>query len=118
MKKLILTLSLVGLMTVTSICEAGRIGGPGGDAFTVQGYGSVTYNITFEGGRPAEVAIIGDGRTDLDIFVYDANGRLVAQGIGPTDIETVRWTPPQQQTYRIVVVNLGNSPNRYGFGTN
>ena len=57
-------------------------------------------------------AIVAYGVTDLDIFVYDLQGRLVAQGIGPTDIEVVTWFPLQDQTYRIVVRNLGSTWNR------
>src|SRR5207248_3134287 len=77
---------------------AGRVGGPGNDVFTVQSYQSVSYYITFEGGKVAEVAIVGDGRTDLDLFVYDASGTLVRQGIGPTDIEALNWVPNSTQT--------------------
>ena len=83
MKKFVLSLAIVGVLAFASVSEAGRIGGPGSDVFTVQGYQSVSYNITFEGGKVAEVAIVGDGRTDLDLFVYDASGKLIRQGIGP-----------------------------------
>src|SRR5437773_530020 len=113
MKKFVLSLAIVGVLAFASVSEAGRVGGPGSDVFTVQGYQSVSYNITFEGGKVAEVAIVGDGRTDLDLFVYDASGKLIRQGIGPIDIESLSWVPPSTQTYRVVVVNLGGSANRY-----
>jgi hypothetical protein len=113
---LIVALSL-SFVTVP-LAEAGRIPGPGKDTIVCQAYGSVTYYATFRGGELASVAIVGDGFTDLDIFVYDMQGRLVAQGIGPTDIELVTWLPAQTQTYRIVVRNLGSTWNRCSMATN
>ena len=98
--------------------HADRIPGPGKDTTTVQAFGSVTYHETFRGGAQARVAIVGNGATDLDIYVYDMQGRLVAQGIGLTDIELVTFFPNQTQTYRIVVVNLGATWNRYSMATN
>jgi hypothetical protein len=114
--------ALVALMACGSLAQAenlggGRQGGPSIDIADCPANGSVTYYVTFRAGM-AEVAIVGDGRTDLDIFVYDMQGRLVAQGIGPTDIESVRWSVPRPGTYRIVVVNLGNIGNRYALATN
>ena len=62
--------------------------------------------------------LAGDGDTDLDIFIYDTRDRLVAQGIGLTDRETVRWHVPAAGTYRIGVRNLGGVGNRYQLHTN
>ena len=47
-------------------------------------------------------------------------GRLIGQGIGLTDRETVTWYVPgnQIQTYRIVVRNLGGVWNRFTMRTN
>ncbi len=80
----------------------------------------MTYFERFYGGETATVSIAGDGDTDLDLFIYDMNGRLVAQGIGLTDRETVSWYVPgnRTQTYRIVVRNLGGVWNRYTLRTN
>jgi hypothetical protein len=105
--------ALACLSVAVPLVEAGRA--PGVDTNR-----SVTYFERFYGGELATVSIVGDGDTDLDIFVYDAQGRLVAQGVGPTDIESVSWFVPgnQIQTYRIVVRNLGGVWNRYTMRTN
>src|ERR1051325_5372590 len=108
MQKIVVSLVVVLSSFVTvPLAEAGRVGGPGKDTTICEAYGSVTYFVTFRGSEFARVAIAGDGATDLDIFVYDMNGTLIRQGIGPTDIELVSWVPPSTQTYRIVVRNLG-----------
>ena len=120
MKKIITSLFVVLALSAVavSVADAGRQNGPGKDTTVCQAFGSVTYNVTFWGGEQARVAIVGDGATDLDVFVYDANGNLVAQGIGPNDIELVTWFPNQTQTYRVVVRNLGSTWNQYSMATN
>lgn len=109
---------VVGVLALAGGVEAGRIPGPGIDVRRCEAYASVTYYDTFRGGELAVVSIAGDGDTDLDLFVYDRFGNLVAQGIGLTDRETVRWLPRSTGTYRIVVRNLGGVWNRYSLSTN
>ena len=55
------------------------------------------------------VRLVGDGDTDLDLFVRDDMGRLVCERIGPTDRETCMvHASAYPGRYRIVVNNLGN----------
>jgi len=120
MKKFIASLFVVLSLSFVAVpfADAGRQNGPGKDTTICQAYGSVTYNVTMYGGEEARIAIVGDGATDLDIFVYDQAGNLVRQGIGPNDIELVTWFPNQTQTYRVVVRNLGSTWNRFSMATN
>lgn len=118
MKNILVAVTLSVVFAFGAFAHAGHIRGPQSGSARCEAYGSVTYYETFRGGEMAEVAIQGDGDTDLDLFVYDMNGRLVAQGTGYTDRELVRWFVPSTGTYRIVVRNLGNVWNRYGLGTN
>src|SRR5437764_700031 len=120
-KKLAIALfAVTSLSIAVPFVDAGRAPAPGVDTKRCEAFNSVTYHENFYGGEVATVSIVGDGDTDLDIFVYDMQGRLVAQGIGPTDIETVSWFVPgnQIQRYRIVVRNLGGVWNRYTMRTN
>jgi hypothetical protein len=118
MKCIASVIGVLVLLVAVFPAQAGRFGGPGKDNKVCQAYGSVTYYETFRGCEIARVAIVGDGDTDLDIYVYDMQGRLVARGIGPSDVELVSWYPAQTQTYRIVIVNLGSVWNRYALATN
>ena len=118
MKKFIVAVAFCTMVAFGAVAHAGHIRGPQIGTARCEAFGSVTYHETFRGGEMAEFAIHGDGDTDLDLFVYDMDGRLVAQGVGTTDRESVRWFVPQTGTYRIVVRNLGNVWNRYGVGTN
>jgi hypothetical protein len=96
----------------------GRVGGPADMVQRVGAFSSNFYQDQFRGGAPAVVSIAGDGDTDLDLFIYDASGRLVVYAIGPTDRETVSWTPPATGFYRVEVRNLGGVWNEFRLRTN
>jgi hypothetical protein len=51
------------------------------------------FNETFRGGELAVVSIVGDGTTDLDLYVFDNNGNLVARAIGLTDLDSTLCLP-------------------------
>lgn len=117
MKRVALMLSLGLVLSIGSSLFAGPVAGPGRSVKTVQGGQSIIYYETFRGGEKATVDLVGDGATDLDVFVYDSRGRLVAQGIGLTDIEVVSFIPNRTETFRIEVRNLGHTWNRYSMLT-
>lgn len=77
-----------------------------------------TYRATFRGRRAAVVAVVGDGDTDLDLYIYDKWGNQVVSDRRYGDQCRVQWTPSYTQEYRIVVVNLGYVYNRFNLGTN
>lgn len=110
--------AVLSLLAVSATAIAGRVGGPGVDTDRVEAYDSTTYYIDFHGNEWAEVSVIGDGDTDLDLFVYDMNGTLVARDIDYTDRCFVDWYPRRRGTYRIVIRNLGSVWNRYTLETN
>jgi hypothetical protein len=72
------------------------------------------YTTNFRGGEGAAVLVIGDGDTDLDLFVYDANNRLVVSDISASGHCYVAWLPRLTATYHVVVSNiLGSVYNKY-----
>jgi hypothetical protein len=118
MRRFALLASVAALLFGVALAEAGRIPGPGNDVFTVKARSSVNYTMTFRGGERAEIAVVGDGATDLDLYVYDENGNLIVCDEGPTDRCFVRWTPRWTGRFRIEVRNLGSTWNRYALATN
>ena len=100
-------------------------GGPRGSARGPrQLYGRVgaaekrEHTVEFRGREPAVVYVSGDGDSDLDVFVYDAAGQLVASAVGPRDECVVRWTPERLGVFRVEVRNVGRAPNWYWMATN
>jgi hypothetical protein len=76
------------------------------------------YTIWFRAGELAEVAVNGDGDTDLDLYVYDENGHLIVSDTDATDQCYVRWTPAWTGQFRIKIANLGSVYNNYVLRTN
>ncbi len=119
MMKLTKILALATVLTVLSVlavASTARAEGPHGTilkAETVLAYSTDVYRVTFYGGEVASVGVVGDGDTDLDLFVYDGYGNRIASDTGPTDNCLVRFVPLVTRTYTIKVVNRGGVRNRY-----
>jgi hypothetical protein len=96
----------------------GRVNGKTSFSDNVSANSTKTYYTSFWGGEIAIVAVVGDGDTDLDLYVYDSYGNLVAYDDGRTDVCRVSWYPDRMATYTIKVKNRGTVYNTFGFATN
>ncbi len=101
------------LATNMSVSLAGPDRGPVAGVRRVSAFSSMDFVETLRGNEFTTVTIAGDGDTDLDIYVWDANGNLVARAIGLTDRESVSFVPNFTSTYRIEIRNLGNVWNQF-----
>jgi hypothetical protein len=104
--------------SVAGVVVAGSTTGAGVYNKVCPAFGETVIHEQYWGNQAATLLLIGDGDTDLDIFVYDQFGRLVVCGTGPTDRELVTWTPPVTGNYKIVIRNLGGVYNRFQVRTN
>lgn len=96
----------------------GASGGPKYANSRVEAHDYDIYNVTFRAGELAIVTVIGDGDTDLDLYVYDSNGNLIDSDNDYTDNCVCTWTPRWTGNFRIKIVNRGNVYNRYILHTN
>ncbi len=99
----------------------GTRGATGGPKFTVdkvQAHTTDIFVVEFQGGQFAEVAVVGDGDTDLDLYVYDQYGNLIASDADSTDTTYVSWVPAWTGAFRIEIKNLGAVYNQYTMLTN
>ena len=96
----------------------GAVGGPKGQKDRVYGKDVNTYNVKFWANELAEVCVSGDGDTDLDLYVYDANGNLIGSDTDYSDDCVVRWVPAWTGTFIIRVVNRGALYNNFTIWTN
>ena len=71
------------------------------------------YTLTFRAGERACILVSGDGDTDLDLYVYDENGNLVASDTDSGDKCAAVWTPRWTGRFTIKVKNLGDVYNEY-----
>ncbi len=96
----------------------GSVNGPSRHYDSVNGNSTDTYNISFIANELAEILVSGDGDTDLDLYVYDSNGNLIAKDEDYTDDCYVRWVPAWTGRFIVKIVNRGPVYNRYALLTN
>lgn len=96
----------------------GAVNGPSRHYDTVKGNCTDTYQVSFIANYLAEIAISGDGDTDLDLYVYDSNGNLIASDTDYSDDCYVSWVPKWTGRFVVKVVNRGPVYNRYVILTN
>lgn len=71
----------------------------------VKGGQTNLHTAFIRAGDTSAVLVVGDGDTDLDLYVYDPNGNLVGYDDDETDDCLVRWIPRVTGTYTIQIVN-------------
>jgi hypothetical protein len=75
---------------------------------SISAYGTDTFKIEVRAGERMIVSITSDGSTDIDLYIYDENGHLLARDDDQTDEPTVSMpVSPIRQTYIVRVVNQG-----------
>ncbi|MEQ9454003.1 MAG: hypothetical protein RLN76_05340 [Phycisphaeraceae bacterium] len=101
-----------------SAVTMGAVGGPKYNIERAPARTAVNYDINFEAGKLARIAVIGDSDTDLDLIVLDQNGNRITADVDDSDFCIVQWTPRWTGDFRIVVVNHGSVWNEYIIVTN
>lgn len=104
-----------GAVALSPVAPAQNPTGVGGSTpgLRVPAKGSDTHTLTLRKGVRVNITARGDGDTDIDLFVYDPNGRLVAKDDDTTDICIVAFTPEDTGVYQLKITNLGNVYNEY-----
>jgi hypothetical protein len=92
---------------------AGPVGGCKYTRTSVSANSTDVFRVTFRGGELAIIRVSGDGDTDLDLYVYDENDRLIARDDDSSDECIVSWTPRWTGSFKIKVVNRGRVYNEY-----
>lgn len=103
---------------VKNSATRGTVGGPTYTTSCVNANTTDVYNVRFRAGQQAAVFVSGDGDTDLDLFIYDANGNLVASDTDYGDDCLCIWTPRWTGNFKIKIKNYGRVYNCYTLRTN
>jgi hypothetical protein len=112
-KYMALALAMAGLLSMSDVASAAPRGGAGCQMETVRAHSTDTFNVTFYASQLAGVTVIGDGDTDLDVYIYDEFGNLIGSDTDHSDNCVVMWTPRWTGRFAIKVVNRGSVYNRY-----
>jgi hypothetical protein len=113
--------------TIAKLAEdvkfAGTKGVTSGEVYsitTIRAGGTDTYPpMTYTGGEYADVYVEGaKSSADLNVFVKDAQGRLVCSDTDISAIAYCGWRPSKSEGFTVVVTNKGNVPTSYSLITN
>lgn len=96
----------------------GAVGGARYGEGRVYSKSYVDYYSKFWANELAEVIVVGDGDTDLDVYIYDENGNCIASDTDYTDQCICRWVPSWTGNFTIRVVNRGTVYNDFAIATN
>lgn len=114
--------SLLGLLAQIEAdnqgSHRGAVNGPSRTYEAVRAGDTDTYRISFVASYLAEILVSGDSDTDLDLYVYDSNGNLIASDTDYTDDCYVSWVPRWTGSFIVQIVNRGRVYNRYVMLTN
>jgi hypothetical protein len=81
-------------------------------AFDIAHQAKTTFHLDFPANKLAAIWVTSEKQTDIDLLVYDANGKEVASDITLGKDCFVGWMPKTAATYRVVVLNNGFGDNR------
>ena len=96
----------------------GAVGGAKQKITKVNPFATDSYTISFRGGEVAAIVVSGDGDTDLDLYVYDQNGNLIAADDDNSDDCLIRFIPKWTGPFTVRVRNRGWVYNQYVLATN
>ena len=84
-----------------------------GTVEVVEAYDVDVYPLKVAAGQTLEIAVDGDDSTDLDLYLIDPNGRVIASDDDSLDLCLVRKSVCTSGVYRLKVVNRGCEANLY-----
>ncbi|MDR3153751.1 MAG: hypothetical protein LBW85_05630 [Deltaproteobacteria bacterium] len=84
----------------------------------VNPYDTDFYNVRYRGGEIARATAIASGDYDIDLYVYNGDGQLVAYDNDSTSIGICSWVPSYTRNYSLRVKNTTGSYVYYYIYTN
>ena len=111
--------ALVGLVVLCSApaqdtkpIDGGKAEEFKGKAFDIKEKGEAAILLTFPAGKKATITLRGEKKTDVHLFVYDADKKVVAKDDSPGPNCDVDFTPKVSGKLTLVIRNLGPGANR------
>jgi hypothetical protein len=111
-----LPILLIGGCLLPSAVGATSDRGPTRTAETVRARATDSYTLRFFAGEVARVSAVGAG--DIDLYVYDENGRLIVVDQDADPLPIVEWVPRWTGRFTIKVKNCEHRAVDYVLLTN
>ena len=99
--------SLLALASFAPATQATPVVGRLQTAERIEAHSTQEYTVWHRGGELTSIIVDGDRDTDLDLYVLDPNGDLVACDTDRTDYCVVSFFVPRTGQYTLRIANLG-----------
>lgn len=110
---------LVGLIEdVEAEGSRGRIGGASRTLSRLPGGQTDVWKVPFYGNSYAEVSVLGDGDSNLDVLITDENRNTICYDVSWSDKVYCDFVPAWNGYFYITVKNTGRKRNSYYLLTN
>jgi hypothetical protein len=76
------------------------------------------WEVPVQGTSHAEIAVIGDGDSNLDVSITDGNGNVFCHDVSWSDALYCDFTPAWDGYFYVTVQNMGAAQNSYHLVTN
>jgi len=83
-----------------------------GKTFTLKEKGKASCTLTFSAGQKAKITVKSTKKTDVNLFVKDADGKVVAKDDSPGPSCDLDFEAKKAGNYTLEVVNLGPGENK------
>ena len=113
LKKVVVGLAVLASLTVATESAFAAAAGEFYRVDRVQAQETDVWRVFVPAGALVDVTVIGDGDTDLDLFVYSPSGRLLASDTDDTDICLAEFRMPTSGYLEIRIKNWGRVYNEY-----
>ena len=112
--------TLLGLIDdISAESNKGVFSGPVYNIGSLKNGGKDSYpGVEFVGGEYAEVYVEAKSATDLNLSIYDAQGRLVCSDTDASHIAYCGWRPADTGSFTMKVENHGPQGAKYALMTN
>ena len=74
--------------------------------------GKAHITLTFAADKKAEITVKSDTKTDVNLYIWDADKKEVAKDDSPGPDCDIKFTPKEAGKYKLEVVNLGPGDNK------
>jgi hypothetical protein len=83
-----------------------------GKAYDVKAKGKTAIVLDFASSKEATVTIKSEKDTDINLYIYDADKKVVAKDESPGPDCKIAFTPKASGKYTLEIVNLGTVDNK------
>ena len=115
--RLLVLASLAVAFSSAPRAEAGRVGGAAVDFGTLAPGETYAFDVPFEAGVPASVAVMGTGPSNVELLIYDGDGNVTV-GAGTFERRVAVVNVYRAGYFRVVLQNTGALPATVLVGTN